>query len=73
MEKNKIGDLVSRKSYNNDILFRVVGIEDVNNEPIYILKGVKYRLQADATESDLVPFNVCEKKDKEIENIHIML
>ena len=76
MDKSKIGDIVSRKSYNSDILFRVVRIEEINNEFIYILKGISYRLQADAYESDLVPFNPCNEKeyekDSKFGDIHIM-
>jgi len=45
----KIGDLVTRKSYNNDIIFRIENIIDDN----YILKGVNIRLWADSEEDDL--------------------
>ena len=45
------GDLVTRKSYNNDIVFEVIGIE--GNEAM--LKGSFIRLMADAPLSDLVP------------------
>ena len=38
-----IGDYVSRKSYNNDIVFEVIGI----NKEIVKLKGVDVRLLAD--------------------------
>lgn len=62
MGTSKIGDIVSRKSYNNDILFRVTKIEEVNDEFIYTLKGVSYRLQADAQESDLILFKECNEK-----------
>ena len=46
----KIGDLVSRNSYNNDVLFRIVSI----NNDIAILSGVNVRLEADSLLSDLV-------------------
>ena len=37
----KIGDIVTRKSYNKDIIFKIVGfVIDNKNENIYILKGV---------------------------------
>lgn len=49
-----IGDYVSRKSYNNDIVFEVIGI----NKEIVKLKGVDVRLIADAPISDLV---TCER------------
>src|SRR5690625_1047577 len=45
----KVGDLVTRKSYNHDILFRINLIE----EDEAILYGVHFRLKADAPLSDL--------------------
>ena len=45
----KEGDYVSRYSYNNDIVFVIVKIEDNN----YILKGANERLVADAPIEDL--------------------
>ena len=45
----KIGDLVTRNSYNNDIVFRIENIEDDN----YILKGITVRLCADSPYEDL--------------------
>ena len=57
--KLKIGDLVTRNSYNNDTIFKIIGIED--NE-VY-LKGVTIRLYADSDIKDLVPYN---KKENEI-------
>jgi len=48
----KNGDIVSRKSHNNDILFHV---EDVNYEKnIVKLKGVVVRIEADSSIDDLV-------------------
>jgi spore coat assembly protein len=49
-----IGDLVARKSYNCDILFKV--IEKINQSgrgTVYILKGVNMRIMADAPAEDL--------------------
>jgi len=46
----KIGDVVTRKSYNNDVLFKI--IELVDNKAI--LKGVDVRLIADSPLDDLV-------------------
>lgn len=46
----KIGDLVTRNSHNNDIVFTITNIED----GIYYLKGVNVRLYADSDEDDLV-------------------
>ncbi|MBE6153402.1 MAG: sporulation peptidase YabG [Firmicutes bacterium] len=55
----KIGDLVTRNSYNNDTVFKVIKI-DSNN--VY-LKGVTIRLYADSDVSDLAPY---DKKETEI-------
>lgn len=48
----EIGDYVTRKSYNNDIIFKVVDIKD----NIYYLYGVCVRLSADSDISDLVKY-----------------
>ena len=53
MEKIKIGDIVGRKSYNKDILFRVKNIIDTTNGQIAILIGVIERVEADSKVSDL--------------------
>ena len=50
----KIGDYVTRKSYNNDIVFKVVDIKKNN----YILDGVCVRLSADSPIDDLVIYNM---------------
>lgn len=44
-----IGDYVSRNSYKNDIVFKVINIKDGK----YILKGVELRLLADSEIIDL--------------------
>ncbi len=46
----KIGDYVTRKSYNNDIIFKIINIDN----DIYYLKGVSVRLCADSNIDDLV-------------------
>lgn len=46
----KKGDYVTRKSYNNDTIFKVVNI----SEGIYYLKGAEVRLYADSKLDDLV-------------------
>lgn len=48
--KFKLGDLVTRSSHNNDIVFKIVKIE----EEMVFLKGVDLRLFADSHISDLV-------------------
>lgn len=46
----KVGDLVTRISYNHDIVFKIVDIQNNN----YYLKGTNLRLSADSPEEDLV-------------------
>lgn len=51
----KKGDLVSRISYNNDIVFKVCNItENSDGERIALLRGINVRLFADSPESDLI-------------------
>ncbi len=45
----KIGDLVTRKSYNHDIIFKIYDIKDNN----YYLSGTNIRLVADSNIDDL--------------------
>lgn len=55
----KKGDIVGRISYGKDILFYVTRIiKTKNGEDYAILKGVNYRIEADAPIEDL------EKIDK---------
>lgn len=63
----KIGDIVSRKSYNNDILFKIIDI----TESTAILKGIDFRLYADSELKDLVKEENkpnTSKSDREIIN-----
>lgn len=63
MSRFRIGDLVARKSYGFDILFKIVEIIDHSGkERAYILKGVHMRVLADAPGNDLVRQNVKEVK-----------
>lgn len=48
----KIGDYVTRKKYNHDIVFKIV---DIDGDKVY-LHGDSYRLIADTTFDDLVYF-----------------
>ncbi|PKM88252.1 MAG: sporulation peptidase YabG [Firmicutes bacterium HGW-Firmicutes-12] len=48
------GDLVARKSHNNDILFKVIDIKDADKGKHALLRGVDVRLFADAPLEDLV-------------------
>ncbi|MEJ6950662.1 sporulation peptidase YabG [Natronospora cellulosivora (SeqCode)] len=54
-----IGDYVSRKSYNSDIIFR---IENIKNNSAY-LRSFKLRLMADAPLDDLVKIKNEDKKN----------
>ncbi len=54
----KIGDYVTRKSYNNDTIFKIIDI----NETLYILKGVDIRLYADSLKDDLL---LCKYKNED--------
>lgn len=51
----KVGDIVVRKSYKQDIYFKVIDVlnrDDV--KPVYVLRGMFYRIEADASEEDLI-------------------
>lgn len=50
-----VGDYVTRKSYNNDIVFKIIGIKD----NLYYLKGIYIRLFADSFEDDLI---LCDRE-----------
>jgi len=54
MKELKIGDIVARKSYGYDVLFKVVDIRSDGKERIATMKGISYRIEADAPVSDLV-------------------
>lgn len=49
----KIGDLVTRDSYDNDIVFTII---DIDND-IYYLKGINVRLYADSNLEDLKKYD----------------
>ena len=57
-----VGDIVSRNKYDNDILFKVIEIEN----DIYYLKGISIRLYADALAEDIKKEEKKEEKDDEI-------
>ncbi|KIL52504.1 sporulation peptidase YabG [Jeotgalibacillus soli] len=59
-----IGNLVGRKSYSCDVVFRVVEIVNREGEEFAVLYGAEVRLVADAPVSDLVLIT-----DKELERI----
>ena len=55
----QVGDLVTRKSYDNDIVFKIIKIEENN----FILKGLFVRLFADSPKDDLKIYNDKENDD----------
>lgn len=58
----KEGSIVSRKKYNNDIIFKIVKID----KEIYYLKGLNVRLYASADKEDLVlEENIRNENDEE--------
>ena len=59
-----VGDIVSRNSYSNDVLFKIIKIE---NDKAY-LKGVEVRLLADAPISDL---KICSDKTTDSFEVNI--
>lgn len=62
----EIGDIVVRKSYQRDLVFKIIDIKNENGIEEYILKGINIRIVADATESDLekVTNDYLGKQDK---------
>ena len=60
----EIGDLVTRNSYNNDTVFKII---DIDNE-VAILKGINIRLYADSYLDDLSKVNNVKVDDDEFLN-----
>ena len=51
----KVGDIVVRKTYGNDIYFKIADIITKDGgKRVYILKGLFYRIEADSDGEDLV-------------------
>lgn len=70
----KVGDIVARKSYNKDIVFKITDIiVDENGKKIAILKGIVFRIIADTELNDLEilkPPDIREiLMDKTVENV----
>ena len=57
-----IGDLVTRNSYNNDVIFKII---DIDND-IAILEGVNIRLSADSKIDDLRKESKIPNEDEKI-------
>jgi spore coat assembly protein len=61
MGEIKIGDVVGRKSYNKDIFFKVMDLcKDKNEKKYCLLKGIHYRLYANAPLEDLIKIESSE-------------
>ena len=60
-----IGDYVTRNSYDNDIVFKIIRISN----DVYYLKGVSVRLYADSYKDDLVLCDNFDEKDTFIPSI----
>ncbi|MFI3210829.1 MAG: sporulation peptidase YabG [Peptostreptococcaceae bacterium] len=65
----QIGDLVTRKSYGNDTVFKIIDIKkDKKNKQIVTLKGIAFRLIADCDFDDLQKVDVNSLKHIIIDN-----
>lgn len=54
MAKFKVGDIVTRRSYGGDLLFKVVNIiPNCNGADCYVLRGLSSRIEADSDADDL--------------------
>lgn len=60
-----IGDYVTRNSYNNDVVFKIINIDD----DLYYLKGVNIRLYADSYKEDLKLYNSDNSDDNFLPSI----
>ena len=70
----KTGDIVARKSYNKDIIFKIIAFSvDENNQKIALLKGIAFRVVADAYLDDLEEVQLPDMRDilidKNVEDI----
>ncbi|NLO88815.1 MAG: sporulation peptidase YabG [Clostridia bacterium] len=73
MGEIRSGDIVGRKSYNCDILFKVEEIYEKQNEKYALLKGLDMRLKADAPLRDLElkePTEILEYRNKIFEKLN---
>lgn len=68
MDLTNLGDLVVRKSYGGDVTFRIEKIE----RNVAIIKGIDFRLLADAPLTDLVkvdPDSLAKERDVRISRL----
>ncbi|MFC4182058.1 sporulation peptidase YabG [Saccharococcus thermophilus] len=68
----KVGDIVARKSYQCDLLFRVIDIKEKGDEKEAILYGEDVRLIADAPYSDLVVIDEREQQERKKKEIELI-
>lgn len=76
MGEIRSGDIVGRKSYRSDILFRVEEIYEIHNEKYALLKGLDMRLNADAPLWDLElkePPEILEYRNKILEKYNAQI
>lgn len=64
MKQIKKGDIVGRKSYNNDVLFTVKDILEIDHKKIAILRGVIERVVVDSPLDDLQVIDKNTVKEK---------
>lgn len=64
----QVNDVVGRKSYNCDILFRIIDIREIDGKKEAILFGEEMRLIADAPFNDLTIINAEERNNREKTN-----
>ena len=57
----KLMDIVGRRSYHCDILFRVIDLREIDGQKYAVLYGEDFRLMADAPYQDLVVINPNER------------
>ena len=67
-----IGDIVARKSYNKDIMFKIVDILEMKKGNVYVLEGINLRIIANSLIEvlEIVSKDNIGKTDK-IYNTHI--
>ncbi|MCL2559432.1 MAG: sporulation peptidase YabG [Turicibacter sp.] len=64
----KVGDIVARKSYDLDTMFKIESIE----QDIAQLKGMFFRLSADAPVNDLALVSECDVRGAEVEEEKVL-
>ena len=66
----KLGEYVTRESYNNDLVFQIIDIED----DIAYLRGVDVRLYADSELDDLNKVTIKKETDRtDIEKVESLI